>query len=245
MMRCAGSTPCAPHARGDRSAVAGRPGISDALALAESDRDRTTGGMVVRRGKGDKRREVGMDDWGWQETDPWLDRRGSLPVGALLRVIDGPTIGRPCHRRPSEPTCGGSPWSPACGAASRCTSSAMRTRRGGPRGRRAQTSSGVSSVTRTSARSISRASTTARSSTPSTPGRRPCCPLALAFADRPRQHVRSGSRHALSQRLPVVRWRAGTNAYPEHESAGELRNDHSSRRALHASGRDRTSLTSS
>ncbi|MDP8909225.1 MAG: hypothetical protein M3N47_08950, partial [Chloroflexota bacterium] len=33
-------------------------GISEALALAETDLNRTTDGMVVRRGKGDKRREV-------------------------------------------------------------------------------------------------------------------------------------------------------------------------------------------
>jgi site-specific recombinase XerD len=69
--------------------------ISEALALAESELDRTTGGVLVRRGKGAKRREVGMDRWGWQQLEPWLDHRTSLPVGALLCVIDGPTAGRP------------------------------------------------------------------------------------------------------------------------------------------------------
>jgi site-specific recombinase XerD len=39
--------------------------ISDALVLAESDLDRATGGVLVRRGKGGKRRQVGMDRWGW------------------------------------------------------------------------------------------------------------------------------------------------------------------------------------
>lgn len=68
--------------------------ISEALALAESDLDRTTGGVLVRRGKGGKRREVGMDTWGWQQIEPWVDHRVSLPVGALLCVIDGPTAGR-------------------------------------------------------------------------------------------------------------------------------------------------------
>ena len=39
--------------------------ISEALALAETDLDRARGALVVRRGKGGKRREVGMDRWAW------------------------------------------------------------------------------------------------------------------------------------------------------------------------------------
>jgi site-specific recombinase XerD len=37
-----------------------------ALALAEADLDQRRGSLLVRRGKGGRRREVGMDDWGWQ-----------------------------------------------------------------------------------------------------------------------------------------------------------------------------------
>src|SRR3954463_1889367 len=37
--------------------------ISEALALAESDLDSRRGAVLVRRGKGGRRREVGMDDW--------------------------------------------------------------------------------------------------------------------------------------------------------------------------------------
>ncbi len=37
--------------------------ISEALALNETDLDRDRGALLVRHGKGDKRREVGMDDW--------------------------------------------------------------------------------------------------------------------------------------------------------------------------------------
>ena len=37
--------------------------ISEALALQESDLDRARGAVLVRRGKGGKRREVGMDRW--------------------------------------------------------------------------------------------------------------------------------------------------------------------------------------
>jgi site-specific recombinase XerD len=69
--------------------------ISEALRLAESDLDRSRGSILVRRGKGGKRRQVGMDRWGWEQIDPWLQARLSLPVGALLCVIDGPTAGRP------------------------------------------------------------------------------------------------------------------------------------------------------
>ena len=69
--------------------------ISEALALAESDLDRSRGSVLVRRGKGGKRRQVGMDRWAWEQLDPWLRVRVSLPVGALLCVIDGPTQGRP------------------------------------------------------------------------------------------------------------------------------------------------------
>ena len=49
--------------------------ISEALALAESDLDRVRGAVHVRRGKGGRRREVGMDRWGWEQLDPWLELR--------------------------------------------------------------------------------------------------------------------------------------------------------------------------
>ena len=39
--------------------------ISEALALRESDLDRERGAVLVRAGKGGKRREVGMDRWAW------------------------------------------------------------------------------------------------------------------------------------------------------------------------------------
>ena len=35
-----------------------------------------------------------MDRWAWQQLAPWLELRPSLPVGALLCVIHGPTAGR-------------------------------------------------------------------------------------------------------------------------------------------------------
>src|SRR6185437_332494 len=68
--------------------------ISEALALQESDLDRSRGGVLVRRGKGGKRREVGMDRWAWGQLDPWLEIRRELPIGAVLCVIHEPTAGR-------------------------------------------------------------------------------------------------------------------------------------------------------
>jgi integrase len=38
--------------------------ISEALALTESDLDEARGAILVRHGKGNRRREVGMDQWG-------------------------------------------------------------------------------------------------------------------------------------------------------------------------------------
>ena len=44
--------------------------VSEALALAESDLDRSRGSVLVRRGKGGKRRQVGMDRWAWEQLEP-------------------------------------------------------------------------------------------------------------------------------------------------------------------------------
>jgi site-specific recombinase XerD len=68
--------------------------IHEALALAESDLDRRRGSVLVRRGKGGRRREVGMDEWAWEQLETWSAVRLELPVGPLLCVINGPTRGR-------------------------------------------------------------------------------------------------------------------------------------------------------
>jgi site-specific recombinase XerD len=68
--------------------------IHEALALAEADLDQRRGALLVRRGKGGRRREVGMDAWGWEELRPWLELRVELPVGPLFCVINRPTRGR-------------------------------------------------------------------------------------------------------------------------------------------------------
>ncbi|MDQ3675388.1 MAG: site-specific integrase [Actinomycetota bacterium] len=69
--------------------------ISEALDLREQDLEAGRGALLVREGKGGRRREVGMDDWGWEQLRPWLGSRVQMPVGTLFCVIDGPTRGRP------------------------------------------------------------------------------------------------------------------------------------------------------
>ena len=39
--------------------------IQEALSLTETDLDRRRGSLLVRHGKNDRRREVGMDAWAW------------------------------------------------------------------------------------------------------------------------------------------------------------------------------------
>jgi site-specific recombinase XerD len=68
--------------------------LQEALSLAEADLDHRRGALLVRRGKGGRRREVGMDQWGWDELNPWLELRAELPVGPLFCVINGSTRGR-------------------------------------------------------------------------------------------------------------------------------------------------------
>jgi site-specific recombinase XerD len=96
VMRTAGD---GPHGRRLRAliVVLWRAGlrIHEALALSESDLDHRRGSVLVRRGKGGRRREVGMDEWAWEQLEPWNTVRLELPVGPLFCVINAPTRGRP------------------------------------------------------------------------------------------------------------------------------------------------------
>ena len=89
--------------------------------LGESDLDARRGSVLVRRGKGGRRREVGIDDWAWDQLQPWLTARVELPIGPLLGVATGPTCGRA--------------WSPgsATTAASRPTATSASMRSQAPR----------------------------------------------------------------------------------------------------------------
>src|SRR5215211_1846277 len=79
--------------------------IHEALALSEADLDRRRGSVLVRRGKGGRRREVGMDEWAWEQLQPWTALRLELPVGPLFCVVNGPTrpavVQRSCARGPA------------------------------------------------------------------------------------------------------------------------------------------------
>ena len=101
--------------------------IHEALLLMEGDLDRRRGSLLVRRGKGGRRREVGMDEWAWEQLQPWLDARAQLPVSPLLCIVTGPTRGRAWSNTAVRANYGASPRRPACGGASRRTSCVTRT----------------------------------------------------------------------------------------------------------------------
>lgn len=67
--------------------------ISAALALEGPDLSPVHRTVVVRCGKGGKRRTVVMDAWAWQQITPWLEARNSLPYGPVFCVIRGQTAG--------------------------------------------------------------------------------------------------------------------------------------------------------
>jgi site-specific recombinase XerD len=98
-MRCAGAAPYGLRARA-LVVLLWRAGlrVSAALALAESDLDRSTGGVLVRLAKGGKRRRVAMDPWGWQQLQPWLDRRRTYRRATMVPFSgppDAASLGRP------------------------------------------------------------------------------------------------------------------------------------------------------
>ena len=101
--------------------------IQESLALNERDLDHRRGSLLVRRGKGGRRREVGMDAWGFEQLLPWLELRRQLSVGPLLWVINGTTRAAIGRRPRPAPTCGTPPLPPGCAAASRRTSSGTLT----------------------------------------------------------------------------------------------------------------------
>lgn len=73
--------------------------ISEALALAETDLEPRRGAILVRHGKGNKRREVGMDEWAWEHLEPWTRSRLELPAGPFFCVVGGATRGRAFDHR--------------------------------------------------------------------------------------------------------------------------------------------------
>jgi site-specific recombinase XerD len=80
VMKAAGDRPHGLRLRG-LIVVLWRAGlrVGEAVALAETDLEPARGSVLVRRGKGGRRRVVGMDEWGWEQLRPWLEFRRSLP----------------------------------------------------------------------------------------------------------------------------------------------------------------------
>jgi integrase len=101
--------------------------IHEALALAEADLDARRGSLLVRRGTGGRRREVGTDDWAWEQLEPWLQARVELPVGPLSASSTGPRADGHGRPPPPAPSCAASPATPACDDASHRISCATRT----------------------------------------------------------------------------------------------------------------------
>jgi site-specific recombinase XerC len=86
VMRTAGDGPHGRRLRG-LIVVLWRAGlrIQEALSLGEADLDQRRGSLLVRHGKGGRRREVGMDSWAWEQLQPWLETRLALPTAVLHR----------------------------------------------------------------------------------------------------------------------------------------------------------------
>jgi integrase len=57
--------------------------IHEALALGEADLDRRRGALLVRRSKAGRRREVGMDEWAWEQ----LQQATAAPGRVVARPV--------------------------------------------------------------------------------------------------------------------------------------------------------------
>jgi integrase len=79
------------------------------VTLAEADLDHRRGALLVRRGKAGRRREVGMDAWGWEELQPWLERRLSCPSVRCSASSMVPAAAERGPARPPARTCAGLP----------------------------------------------------------------------------------------------------------------------------------------
>jgi site-specific recombinase XerD len=113
-MRAAGDR---PHGRRLRALIVllWRAGlrIHEALALTEGDLDQRRGSLLIRHGKGGRRREVGLDAWAGRNSAPGSScgrSSRSVPCCASSTARRAGAIGRPLRHARS---CGGRP--PAAG----------------------------------------------------------------------------------------------------------------------------------
>jgi site-specific recombinase XerD len=68
--------------------------IDEALTLTETDLNERRGSLLIRHGKGDRRREVRPDPWAWSVLAGWTVDRAVLPPEPLFCAIDGASRGR-------------------------------------------------------------------------------------------------------------------------------------------------------
>jgi hypothetical protein len=106
--------------------------VGEALSLGERDLDPRRGSLLVRNGKGGRRREIGMDAWGWEQFRPGSplassSRSGRCSASSTARPADGP--GRALTRASNSV---GSPPRRVSDAASRRTSCATPTQSSSP-----------------------------------------------------------------------------------------------------------------
>jgi hypothetical protein len=69
-----------------------------------------------------------MDEWAWEQLQPWLELRVGLPVGPLFCIVNGRPADGFARAQPRAPRCAKPPQTPACDGASPRTSCATHTR---------------------------------------------------------------------------------------------------------------------
>ena len=92
--------------------------INEALTLTEHDLEPGAGSVLVRHGKGGRRREIGMDRWGWDHLRHWLEVRIAMPVGRCCAWSTVRPVGGPGRATPPVRSCGASPPRPVCAGGS-------------------------------------------------------------------------------------------------------------------------------
>ena len=100
--------------------------ISEASALNETDIDERRGSLLIRHGKGDKRREAGMDQFGFEQLSAWMAHRVILPPGPCCASSTDPPEGAAGQRPPPEPNHASSRSTPGSGGGSLRTSCVTR-----------------------------------------------------------------------------------------------------------------------
>lgn len=93
--------------------------IHEALALAEGDLDPRRGALLVRRGKGGRRREVGMDSWGGVSSSRGLSSACCSPSARCSACSTVPPAAASGCVPLREQLCAAPPRTPESGGASR------------------------------------------------------------------------------------------------------------------------------